>query len=188
MPAISSMGKQIKVYCKFVALKRKLSVNFFFSVELYRSAANLYSYVLNSKYTIHFSTPQLLIDQNQYMLCIMMNYFTNVQNSCTFSWNLLKNNIIIESLYKIFDSVYNRYKNVSKTDVKQSWIKIPKSAPPRQTKTMEKLFSAPDRFKNYRLAHNNVISLVYIKICLYVHVCISSTCMQYKLMTLFCRV
>lgn len=175
MPAISSMGKQIKVYCKFVALKRKCTVcQLIFSQQSYTDLQLIY--ILNSKYTIHFSTPQLLIDQNQYMLCIMMNYFTNIQNSSTFSWNLLKNNIIIESLYKIFDSVYNRYTNVSKTDVKQSWIKIPKSAPPRQTKTMEKLFSAPDRFENYRLAHNNVISLVYIKICLYVHVCISSTC------------
>uniref|UniRef100_A0A8W8KII9 Uncharacterized protein n=1 Tax=Magallana gigas TaxID=29159 RepID=A0A8W8KII9_MAGGI len=41
------------------------------------------------------------------------------------------------------------YKNVSKTDVRQSWIKHPKSAPPRQTQTMEDLFPAPDRFINY---------------------------------------
>eukprot|EP00105_Crassostrea_gigas_P016165 XP_011433448.1 PREDICTED: uncharacterized protein LOC105332515 [Crassostrea gigas] len=44
------------------------------------------------------------------------------------------------------------YKNVSKTDVRQSWIKNPKSAPPRQTKTMEELFPAPDRFVNYSYA------------------------------------
>lgn len=42
------------------------------------------------------------------------------------------------------------YKNVSKTDVRQSWIKHPKSARPRQTQTMENLFPAPDRFINYR--------------------------------------
>lgn len=43
-PAISSMGKQIKVYCKFVALKKKMHglSTYIFSVELYRSAANLY--------------------------------------------------------------------------------------------------------------------------------------------------
>ncbi|XP_061185798.1 uncharacterized protein LOC133193900 [Saccostrea echinata] len=44
------------------------------------------------------------------------------------------------------------YKNVSKTDVRQSWVKNPKSVPPRQTKTMEDLFPAADRFVNYRLA------------------------------------
>ena len=44
----------------------------------------------------------------------------------------------------------NRYKNVSKTDERQIWIKHPKSAPPRQTQTMEDLFPAPDRFINYR--------------------------------------
>ena len=48
---------------------------------------------------------------------------------------------------------------MSKTDVRQSWIKNPKSAPPRQTKTMEELFPAPDRFVNYRLANNNFITV-----------------------------
>uniref|UniRef100_A0A8W8MLH2 YqaJ viral recombinase domain-containing protein n=1 Tax=Magallana gigas TaxID=29159 RepID=A0A8W8MLH2_MAGGI len=48
------------------------------------------------------------------------------------------------------------YKNVSKTDVRQSWIKNPKSAPPRQTKTMEELFPAPDRFVNYRTTNRPV--------------------------------
>lgn len=62
-------------------------------------------------------------------------------------------------IYYIFYPIYNRYKNVSKTDVRQSWIKNPKSAPPRQTKTMEELFPAPDRFVNYRLANNNFITV-----------------------------
>lgn len=89
-------------------------------------------------------------------------------------------------MYQIVYPIYNRYKNASKTDVRQSWIKNPKSAPPRQTKTMEELFPAPDRFVNYRLENNNFISLVYIKMfdmhLFYMHI------VNTQLMTLFCSV
>ena len=42
------------------------------------------------------------------------------------------------------------YKNVSKTSVKQSWVKNPKSAPPKETLTMDELFPGSEEFRNYR--------------------------------------
>ena len=50
-----------------------------------------------------------------------------------------------------------RYKNVEKTDVRQSWIKHPKSAPKKAVSTMEELFPAPEKYRNYRLLYFNNI-------------------------------
>ncbi|KAK7939877.1 hypothetical protein WMY93_003203 [Mugilogobius chulae] len=41
------------------------------------------------------------------------------------------------------------FKNVSKTDIKASWIQRPKSAPPTQTLTMDELFPTPPKLANY---------------------------------------
>ncbi|XP_062592018.1 uncharacterized protein LOC134253512 [Saccostrea cucullata] len=42
------------------------------------------------------------------------------------------------------------YKNVSKTDVRESWIKHPKSGPPKKTMTMDELFPPTPKLANYR--------------------------------------
>ncbi|XP_033730184.1 uncharacterized protein LOC117319499 [Pecten maximus] len=41
------------------------------------------------------------------------------------------------------------YKNVSKTDIRATWIQHPKSLPPKQRQTMEELFPAPPKLANY---------------------------------------
>lgn len=41
------------------------------------------------------------------------------------------------------------YKNVSKTEVRASWIQLPKRAPPKQTTIMEELFPSPPNVANY---------------------------------------
>ncbi|KAK3086773.1 hypothetical protein FSP39_000019 [Pinctada imbricata] len=42
------------------------------------------------------------------------------------------------------------YKNVSKTDIRASWIQHPKSRPPKKTMTMEELFPPPPKLATYR--------------------------------------
>lgn len=160
-PAFFSMGIQIKLS---VAIMRKYGLTTrIFSVEIYR--ADL---------CIEFKTHNFWLTK----ISIYVVYYEELfYQHVVFQVNLLefvaKQYYYRKFIYQIVYPIYNRYKNVSKTDVRQSWIKNPKSAPPRQTKTMEELFPAPDRFVNYRLEHNNFISLVYIKICL---ICIFSTC------------
>lgn len=48
------------------------------------------------------------------------------------------------------------YKHVSKTDVRASWIKHPKSGPPMKTMTMEDLFPPPAKLTNYCNAMDSV--------------------------------
>lgn len=157
-PAFFSMGMQIKLS---VAIIRKYGLTtIIFSVEIYR--ADL---------CIEFKTHKFWLTKiSIYVVYYEELFYQHVVFKLIY-WNLLQNNITF--IYQIVYSIYNRYKNVSKTDVRQSWIHNPNSAPPRQTKTMEELFPAPDRFVNYRLEHNNFLSLVYIKIYL---ICIFSTC------------
>uniref|UniRef100_K1S0V7 Uncharacterized protein n=1 Tax=Magallana gigas TaxID=29159 RepID=K1S0V7_MAGGI len=47
-----------------------------------------------------------------------------------------------DTSYKVQVSALHMYKKASKTDIKCSWIKHPKSAPPKRTVTMQELLTA----------------------------------------------
>ncbi|XP_069110329.1 uncharacterized protein, partial [Argopecten irradians] len=48
------------------------------------------------------------------------------------------------------------YKNVSKTDVRASWVQHPKSAPPKKTLPMDELFPPQPKLANYSNALDNL--------------------------------
>lgn len=66
---------------------------------------------------------------------------------------------------------YNfRYKNASKTDVKQSWLKCPKTKLPKEVKTISELYPQPKEFRYNILliyiinlaANDHTLKIVYI--------------------------
>lgn len=71
----------------------------------------------------------------------------HILSSSSFQLNNICNNL---------DCILLRYKNVSKTDVRASWIQHPKRAPPKQTTTMEELFPPPPNIANYRYVSSHV--------------------------------
>ncbi|XP_055997883.1 uncharacterized protein LOC125648452 [Ostrea edulis] len=54
------------------------------------------------------------------------------------------------------------YKNVSKTDVRASWIQHPKKTPPKKTTTMNELFPPSQKVANYRYSQKYEETLLWI--------------------------
>lgn len=71
----------------------------------------------------------------------------HILSSLSFQLNNICNNL---------DCILLRYKNVSKTDVRASWIQHPKRAPLKQTTKMEELFPPPPNIVNYRYVSSHV--------------------------------
>lgn len=59
----------------------------------------------------------------------------------------------IESVPRLFCIWFLRYKNVSKTDIKQSWLKCPKSRIPKECQTFDELFSENRNYRYLRILH-----------------------------------
>lgn len=60
----------------------------------------------------------------------------------------MMDNIILAISYK--SPLFLSYKNVSKTDVRQAWIKHPKSGPPKNTQAVEELVNPTKKLDGYR--------------------------------------
>ena len=83
-----------------------------------------------------------LIPYNLKLSYISKCYIYNKHDKCCCVVHVFISNV---------NKILNRYKNVTKTDMKASWIQQPKSAPPKKITMMEEVFQPPPKIQRGKM-------------------------------------